>query len=414
MTLNRVKNRSQPSHTQSWSLALGMVVVGLLAGCEAAPGARDALLFFPAPPEKPRVQFLTWASGADQIEPQQGTFESFILGDEPVIERAINKPYGIAVRDGVAYVCDTKGLRLCRLDFKEQRYSVMGTQGPGRLRKPINVVIDSMGYKFVVDSIRKQVVIFSDVDKYVTAFDVPEPCHPVDLSIHGNEIYVLDNDETCQIVVMDRKDGRVLRTLGEPGGGPGQFKIPNSLCVDSAGNIYVSDTHNWRLQKLDPEGKSIWIKGTPGYTLGRFGRPRGIRVASDGVVYVVDGATEIVQLFNPEGETLMRFAGPGDVPGALGLPSSLAIDTTSIPYFDQYVHEDFQVQYLLFVVSQYGKHLVSVYAFGAFPEGYQLSQSQIATLPEALSEEGIGPAKSSTPPSGPLESNAASENDAPG
>jgi hypothetical protein len=124
--------------------------------------------------------------------------------------------------------------------------------------------------------------------------------------------------------------------------------------------------------------------------LGQFGRPRGISVGPDGIIYVVDGATEIVQMFDPDGKTLMRFGGPGNAPGALGLPATVAVDTTSLPYFQQYIHKDFKAKYLLFVSSQYGAHLVSVYAFGSFPEGYKLSESQIESLPPP-EDQGIAP-----------------------
>lgn len=385
------------------ALGLSTAAAGaaLMAGCAAAPSNETPLVLFPAPPERPRVQFLMWASGADQVEPSKGSFESFVLGEEPVVQRAINKPYGVAARDGVVYVCDTKGLSLCRLDFKNKTYGVIGVSGPGRLRKPINMVMDALGYKFVVDVDRKQVVVFSPDDKYATAFDVPEPCHPVDVAVYENELFVLDNDDTPQIVVLDRTNGNVLRTFGGAGGEPGQFKIPNSLCVGPDGSLYVSDTHNWRIQKLTRQGESVWVKGEPGYQLGQFGRPRGLRVGPDGILYVVDGATEIVQMFDSQGRTLMRFGGPGDVPGALNLPSTLAIDSTSIPYFKPYVHKDFRVDYLLFVASQYGDHLVNVYAFGSFPEGYKLSESRIATLPPTPMSEGIGPAEGEPPVESP-------------
>lgn len=374
---------------------IGLGAIPLLGGCESAPKTDEGPLFFPAPPEKPRVQFLSWASGADEVEPSKGSFEKFILGEEPVVRRAINKPYGVAARDGVVYVCDTKGLSLCRLDFKNHSFSLLGIRGPGRLRKPINLTIDPLGYKFVVDPVRKQIVVFDPQDKYVAAFDVPEPCHPVDVAVHGEELFVLDNDDTCQIVVMDRSTGEILRTFGGPGGEPGQFKIPNSLCVGPDGYVYVSDTHNWRIQKLTREGEPVWAKGSPGYRLGEFGRPRGIRVGPDGIIYVVDGATEIVQMLDPEGNILMRFGGPGNIPGALGLPSTLAVDSTSIPFFEQYAHKDFKLDYLLFVISQYGPRLVNVYGFGSFPEGYRFSESQIATLPKMGLDEGIGPVEGS-------------------
>ncbi|MCB9849867.1 MAG: SMP-30/gluconolactonase/LRE family protein [Phycisphaerales bacterium] len=375
--------------------ALACLASALAAGCASTPKSTQAPLFFPAPPEKPRVQFLMWASGADQVEPGRGGFEQFVLGDEPVVQRAINKPYGVAVHDGVAYVCDTKGLSICRLDFKNGTYGVMGVRGPGRVRKPINIAVDPLGYKFVADSVRNQVVVYGPTDEYVAAFDVPTPCHVVDVAVYGEELFVLDNDETCQIVVLNRANGDVIRTIGGPGGEPGQFKIPNSLCVSPDGFLYVSDTHNWRIQKLKLDGTPVWTKGTPGYRLGQFGRPRGIRVGPDNIIYVVDGATEIVQLFDDEGNILMRFGGPGDMAGALGLPSSLAIDKSSVPYFKKYAHKDFNIDYLLFVISQYGPRLVNVYAFGSFPEGYRFSESEIATLPRISVDEGIGPVEGS-------------------
>lgn len=379
-------------------VGMSVAALGLVIGCRAAPQEDRPLLFFPAPPGEPRIQFLTWASGADQVEPARGGFERFILGDEPAVQRLINKPYGVAARDGVVYVCDTKGLAISRLDFANQQYSVLGVRGPGRLRKPINIVIDPLGYKFVVDPVRKQVVVFGPDDQYVTAYDIPEPCYPVDVALDGDELYVLDNDETCQVVVLDRRTGAVIRTFGGPGGEPGQFKIPNSICVGPEGYVYVSDTHNWRVQKLTHEGELVWTIGGPGYTLGRFGRPRGVRVGPEGIVYVVDGATELVQMFDSEGRILMRFGGPGNMPGALGLPATLAVDSTSLPYFEQYIHQDFNAEYLVFVASQYGQHLISVYAFGSFPEGYTLSESEVAALPAIPPEEGIGPAETATRP----------------
>ncbi len=383
------------------ALWIGGIAAGLL-GCQANRAPDRPVLFFPAPPDAPRIQFLTWASGADELEPKKGALAEYVLGQEPALKRAIQKPYGIAVHDGVAYVCDTKGLSICRMDFRNHSFTTFGVSGPGRVRKPLNIAIDARGYKFVVDAERKQIVVFGPNDQYVTAYDVPPPSHPVDIAIYEDELYVLDNDDTCQIIVMDRTTGKVVRSIGGPGGEPGKFKIPNSLAISPDGFLYVSDTHNWRIQKLTRDGKSVWEKGSPGYTIGQFGRPRGIRVGPDGTVYVVDGATEIVQMFDPDGQTLMRFGGPGDTPGSLGLPSTLAIDTSALPAFKEFVHKDFDAKYLLFVASQFGDHLVSVYALGSFPPGYQLSESQVERLPTAPMKEGIGPVRGDEAPVEPL------------
>jgi sugar lactone lactonase YvrE len=363
-----------------------------ILGCKAtSSGDSDRLLLFPQPPDKPRIQFLTWASGARQVGSTAWTLDEFLLGDEAVDRRRLNKPYGVAVHDGSVFVCDSKGLCVARMDFKNKKFSLFGFRGPGRLRKPLNIVVDSAGFKFVVDVVRKEIVVFGPDDRYVTAFAVPEPCHPVDVALHQNELFVLDNDSTPQVVVLDRQTGDVLRSFGSGGRGAGELHLPGSLCVGPDGYLYISDTMNWRIQKMTLAGEPVWQTGTPGYRLGQFGRPRGLRVGPDGTVYVVDGASELVQMFDEEGRLLMHFGGPGSTPGAMILPSSLAVDTSSIPYFQEYAHKSFDIDYLLFVVNQYGPHLINVYAFGSFPEGFRLSESEIGKLPDQITDDGIGP-----------------------
>ncbi len=377
---------------------LALAALTTLSGCQTPAAEKRALLLFPPPPEKPRVQFLTWANGAAEVEEGAGALERFVLGDEERGLRVLNKPYGLAVHDGAAFVCDSKGLSIARMDFKNKTYSLFGIRGPGRLRKPVNIAIDPLGYKFVADTIRKQIVVFSPDDQYATAFDLPEPARPVDVAVFENELYVLDNDKTCQIVVLDRRTGEVLRSFGSPGSEPGQFRLPSSLCIGPEGFLYVSDTMNWRVQKLTREGEPVWTAGQPGYQVGQFGRPRGIRVGLDGIVYVVDGATEIVQMYDSNGDPLMHFGGPGRTPGALDLPSSLAVDRSLIPYFKDLAHRSFDIDYLILVVNQYGPHLVNVYAFGQFPEGFTVAENEIAAIPDVPEGAGIGPAEEPSPP----------------
>jgi DNA-binding beta-propeller fold protein YncE len=257
---------------------------------------------------------------------------------------------------------------------------VFGQEG-GHLKKPINIAIDELGFKFLADAVKNEVVVFGPDDAFVTSHRVPPPCRVVDVGLWGNELYVLDNDSTPQIVVLDRTNGTVLRTFGGRGNDPGLFNAPAGLAVGPDGSVYVSDAVSCRIQKLDRSGKPIWSKGGQGYHVGQFGRPRGIRTAPDGVLYVADAATEIVQLWNDQGQPLMHIGGPGNMPGAMVLPSNVAVDSSSLPYFRDLVHPDFQADYLVFVASQYGRRLVNVYAFGSFPEGYKLPESQWRTIP---------------------------------
>ena len=52
-------------------------------------------------------------------------------------------------------------------------------------------------------------------------------------------------------------DGKLIRSFGEPGSGPGQFLVPHGAAVDSEGRIYVADRENSRVQVFTPESSFL-------------------------------------------------------------------------------------------------------------------------------------------------------------
>lgn len=76
-----------------------------------------------------------------------------------------------------------------------------------------------------------------------------------------------------------------LHSLGESGTQLGQFRRPWGICPDVEGNIYVADSGNRRISKLDEMGRGV--SEYRGDMVGGFGEPAGI--ASDGFyIYVAD------------------------------------------------------------------------------------------------------------------------------
>src|SRR4051812_19539707 len=67
------------------------------------------------------------------------------------------------------------------------------------------------------------------------------PCN-VALSPLG-ELYVCDGYGNARIHKFT-PDGRLLLSWGEPGSGPGQFRIPHGIAVDSDGIVFVADREN--------------------------------------------------------------------------------------------------------------------------------------------------------------------------
>jgi DNA-binding beta-propeller fold protein YncE len=68
--------------------------------------------------------------------------------------------------------------------------------------------------------------------------------------------YISDGYINSRVAKVD-KNGKWLKSFGEPGSGPGQFNTPHSIAADAQGNIYVADRGNGRIQVFDEEGKFL-------------------------------------------------------------------------------------------------------------------------------------------------------------
>ncbi len=68
--------------------------------------------------------------------------------------------------------------------------------------------------------------------------------------------YISDGYINSRIAKVD-KDGKWLKSWGEPGSGPGQFNTPHSIAVDDEGKMYVADRGNGRIQVFDADGKFL-------------------------------------------------------------------------------------------------------------------------------------------------------------
>jgi serine/threonine protein kinase len=109
-------------------------------------------------------------------------------------------------------------------------------------------------------------------------------------------------------------------------GNQAQFRLPNNVAVDRAGNVYVADTANNTIRKISPNGvvsTLAGISGSHGSTDGpgreaRFWAPFGVAVDHSGNVYVADTANNTIRKITPKGvvSTLAGLAGhPGSQEG---------------------------------------------------------------------------------------------------
>lgn len=110
-----------------------------------------------------------------------------------------------------------------------------------------------------------------------------------------------------------------LREFGRPGSGLGELSYPYDVAVDSAGNIYVCEFGNSRIQVFDANCQPLEIIGRAGSEPGQFNNPWSLALDSRGNLYVADALNhrlqKLVRRMGPIG--LMRpMAGNHEVVGA--------------------------------------------------------------------------------------------------
>jgi sugar lactone lactonase YvrE len=101
---------------------------------------------------------------------------------------------------------------------------------------------------------------------------------------------------------------QVLAKWGGGGKGNGQTSGAYGLALDSAGNIYVADSGNNRIEKLSSTGQYITSWPTPSDTPGVFVRPGYLAVDAQGYVYVSSGSHGgVVQKYSPAGQLVATW-----------------------------------------------------------------------------------------------------------
>ena len=101
------------------------------------------------------------------------------------------------------------------------------------------------------------------------------------------------------------------------------FKYPLGIAVDSAGNLYVSDTGNDTIRKITPAGAVTTLAGTAGASgsadgtgsSARFNNPWSVAVDSVGNVYVADTSNSTIRKITPAG-VVATLAGTPGIPGS--------------------------------------------------------------------------------------------------
>jgi DNA-binding beta-propeller fold protein YncE len=327
--------------------ALAVVLALAAAGCATVQEApKEVRLVWPPPPLTTRIEFVR-SVVSDEDLGRDTTFSqrlmNFLAGEKPTSNRVV-EPMGLAVSDDGQrlYVSDFAQLAVFVFDFGQKTFTKIGEKE--RLARPVGLALDAEERLYVVEQEKKGVGVFDRKGTKVRFITDPSLERPSGIAIDRarGRVYVADSAHTKSTehtIKIFTTSGERIGVIGRgKGEEPGQFLFPTYLAVDQAGNLYVTDTLNARVQVFDPDGKYVKSFGQRGNAWGMFDKPKGVALDSFGNVYVADSGWSNVQIFNQKGQILLFFGGRGPIPGMLKNPTAVAIDKNNRIYVADYLN----------------------------------------------------------------------------
>lgn len=158
-------------------------------------------------------------------------------------------------------------------------------------------------------------------------------------------------DSTGNVYVTDTENNRIqkfsstgeyLMGWGSYGSGIGQFGYPSGISVDNDDNVYVTDTNNNRVQKFSSDGEYLTSWGSSGSETGKFHYPYGICVDNSGYVFVSDTFNNRIQKFSSDGVYLTSWGSSGPGTGQFALPVGISVDSFGEVYVVDWGHNRIQ------------------------------------------------------------------------
>ena len=135
-------------------------------------------------------------------------------------------------------------------------------------------------------------------------------------------------------------------------GAAASFSGPNGICIDSAGILYVADTFNQRIRRIATNGSVTTIagSGSPAFADGigaaaSFWNPGSICIDSAGILYVADIINNRIRRITTN-SSVDTFAGSGTEAFADGIgaaasfnnPWEICVDSTGVLYVSDFLN----------------------------------------------------------------------------
>ena len=322
-----------------------------------------------------------------------GTITKFAGGGEitfsgdggPAGGAQLRSPFDVAAdAAGNLFIADTDAYRIRKVDSAGLITTIAGTGevgfggdgGPAtdaRLASPGAMATDGAGNLYIADWLNYRIRKVDSAGVITTIAGTGEPGFGGDGGPAVQAQFTLPRgiatDSTGNLYIADTNNHQIRKVdaagtistiagTGEPGfggdGGPAvqaQLASPYSVAIDSAGNLFIADTNNHQIRKVDSAGVISTIAGTGERGFGgdggpatdaRLDFPEGMATDSAGNLFIADRINYRIRMVDSAG-TITTIAGTGEqgfggdggtaTDARLGRISGVATDGAGAVYF---------------------------------------------------------------------------------
>jgi sugar lactone lactonase YvrE len=276
---------------------------------------------------------------------------------DSTLANQLNTPYGVYVDSiGNVYIADTYNNRVQEwAPGATSGITIAGGNGMGaaanQLNLPYAVSVDGAGNVYIADTYNNRVQKWiKSSNTIITVAGLTGDSTSAQDSAHLNKPAGLFVDKAGNIYIADQNNNRIQKWPADTsihygitvagGASSTQLAYPVAVYVDSTGNIFVSDYGNNRVQEFSADTSirvPITVAGGDGFGYGatQLNQPWGLSLNSNGDIYVCDRFNDRIQKYVNGVDTAVTVAGGngrGNSPLQFYAAAGIYVDKNGVIY----------------------------------------------------------------------------------
>ena len=109
------------------NLLIVLFTLSVFIGCAGTDREKIQTIFYPMPPQTPKIQFLTSITKEDDVGKKRDAFKEFLIGKSQVLKE-IARPFGMSSEKGKIYVSDRTYKKILIIDLENKEFDYIRTE----------------------------------------------------------------------------------------------------------------------------------------------------------------------------------------------------------------------------------------------------------------------------------------------